>query len=148
MALQRSDSLWSLQTVCLRYELEICIRAAQCGPNKLYDHRTGNFSFCFARAYSSSTRSIGRSRISDTATTLTSLNWLDLVQIRVQCVSSMQYGRSLHITVHPKCWSRTTGLNSCVGSSERSRSYGTLSMSRPVHDTHRPMDKLNEPLEP
>ena len=31
-------------------EIEIFIRTGQCGPNKLYDHRTGNFSFCFARA--------------------------------------------------------------------------------------------------
>ena len=76
------------------------------------------------------------------------LSWHDMVQIRMQRVSSMRCGRSLHVTVHPKCWSRTTVLSSRVGSSERSRSYGTSSMSRAAHDTHRATDKLNEPLEP
>ena len=74
-------------------------------------------------------------------------NFFELVQIRVQSVSSMRCGRSLHVTVH-KCWSRKMVLSSRVGSSERSRSYGTSSMSRAAHDTHRATDKLNEPLEP
>ena len=81
-------------------------------------------------------------------TTLTSLSWHDLAQIRVQRVSSMQCGRSLYVTFHPKCWSRTTVLGFRVGSSERSRSYGTSSMSRAAHDTRRAMDKLKEPSKP
>ena len=47
-----------------------------------------------------------------------------------------------------KCWSRTIGLSYRVRSSERSRSYGTSSMSRAAHDTNRATDKLNGTLEP
>ena len=78
-------------------------------------------------------------------------NFLELARLgskRVQRVPSMQCGRSLNDTVHPKCWSQTTGLSSRVRSSKRSRSYGASSTSRAAHDTHRATDRLNGPLEP
>ena len=79
-------------------------------------------------------------------------NFFELARLgsktRATCVSDAICGRSLHVTVHPKCWSRKMVLSSRAGSSERSRNYGTSSKSRAAHNTHRATDKLNEPLEP
>ena len=51
-------------------------------------------------------------------------NFFELARLcsntRATCVIDAMRGRSLHVTVHPKCWSRTAGLSSRVGSSERS----------------------------